>query len=126
MKLNFTPLVASFALLAVLGCNSVSKDDPHAADIKRPSIDKSYELVAAGKPPLSLIVTTGGWIKVVDLTEGELIHTAQVPAVTGGLVIELDPNKKALTYRNTADKSAEPEIMLPIAPDHQFELYYQR
>ena len=129
MKLNFTPIVASLAFIAAVGCESShygSKDDPHEADIKRPSIDKSYEIVASGKPPLSLILTRGGWVKVVDLTEGEIIHTAEVPAVNGGLVIEINAEKKAVTYRNTSDKSAEPEIILPVAPDHKYELYYQR
>ena len=129
MKLNFFSIVAPLALLAAAGCQNGhygSKDDPYEADIKRPAIDKSYEVVASGKPPLSLILTRGGWIKVVDLTEGTIIHTAEIPAVNGGLVIEINAEKKAVTYRNTADKSAEPEIILPVAPDHKFELYYQR
>lgn len=129
MNLLRYPIVAAALLATVVGCESShygSKDDPHEAAIKVPSIDKSYELVARGKPPLSLIVTTGGWVKVVDLTEGELIHTAQIPAVNGGLVIEINGDKKAVTYRNTSDKQTEPEIILPVAPDHKFELYYQR
>jgi hypothetical protein len=124
-----TPTCLILAAILSAGCQGGhygSKDDPHEAAIKVPSIDKSYELVGNGKPPLSLIVTTGGWVKVVDLTAGELIHTAQIPAVNGGLVVQLDPEKKAITYRNTSEKTELPEIILPIDPTHTFELYYQR
>ena len=121
------PLIALLGLAAV-GCRNhdyVSPDDPHSASIKVPSIENTYEMVGVGKPPLSFIVSTGGWLKVVDATDNTLIHSAQVPPVGGGLTIKIDPDLKAITY-TTADNAQKPQIVQPINPDHRFELYYQR
>ena len=122
-------IIAGLATALLAGCQDGhygSKDDPHDASIKVPSIENTYEMVGVGKPPLSLIVTSGGWIKIVDATDNTLIHTAQLPPTNGGLIVRVDPELKAITYSATSEKSEKPTIVLPIDPEHRFELYYQR
>lgn len=119
--------IVGLALLSVVGCQHKSPDDPHAADLKVPIIENTYEMVGVGQPPLSFIVTTGGWIKVVDATDKTLIHTAQLPATTGGLIVRIDPELKAVTYSSsTAEDGDKPTIVQPVDPSHRFEIYYQR
>ena len=118
--------IMGLSLLAAAGCQHTSKDDPHKADLKVPIIEKTYEMAGVGQPPLSLIVTNGGWIKIVDATDNTLIHTAQLPATVGGLVVRLDPELKGVVYSATSDKGEKPTIVQPIDPTHRFEIYYQR
>ena len=56
---------------AAAGCtpeHTGSPDDPHDRNAKVPSIEASYEMVGLGKPPLSFVTYSGGYIKIVDET----------------------------------------------------------
>lgn len=130
MKQFATTILALTALLGTAGCQNdhyVSKDDPHG-NIKVPTIENTYEMVGVGKPPLSFITTTGGWVKIVDATDNTLIHTAQVPPSATGLILRLDPELRGVTLSASVspDKTEKPAIVQPINPDHRFEIYYQR
>ena len=122
-------LILAAATLALVGCASEthtgSKDDPFDRNGKVPSIEASYEMVGVGKPPLSFMITSGGWIKLIDENDNTMLHTAQIPPTSNGLLIKLDPELKALTY-STPDNRSAPQIVQPINPEHRFELYYER
>ncbi|MGC4032260.1 MAG: hypothetical protein QM754_11120 [Tepidisphaeraceae bacterium] len=123
MRKTIAPILLAGLSLVGVGCQSYSKDDPHA-DHSVPIIEKSYELVGSGKPPISLVVNSGGWIKVLDVTAGEIVHTAQLPPEPGGLIIKLDDQTKGINYMTTKGERALQ--ILPLNPEHRYELYYQR
>lgn len=126
MKALSTALLG-LAALAMAGCANnhryTSEDIPHN-EFSAPIIDDNYELVGAGKPPMSVVITSSGWVKVLDVTSHELVHTAQLPPDDNGFVVKLDTELKAITYNNV--KAEKPIIVLPINPDHRYEIYYRR
>lgn len=124
--MRHTPLL--LAVLLAAGCSEThtgSYDDPYDRNAKVPSIEASYEMVGVGRPPLTFMVTSGGWIKLIDETSKTMVHTAQVPPASNGLLIKLDPDLKAVTY-SSPDNHNQPQIVQPIDPTHRFELYYER
>lgn len=123
MRNVIAPVLLAGLTFVGVGCQAHSKDDPHANHTV-PTIENSYELVGSGKPPLSFVVNSGGWIKVLDVTEGEIVHTAQLPPEPNGLIVKLDDQTKGINYMTTKGEKALQ--VLPINPDHRYELYYQR
>jgi hypothetical protein len=124
-----TSLLLAAAVALVAGCQDgkyKSKDDPHG-NIKVPTIESSYEMVGVGKPPLTFITTTGGWVKIIDATDNTLIHTAQIPPSASGALLRLDPDARGVTIGPVnGENAAKSAIVQPIDPSHRFEIYYQR
>lgn len=120
-------VVAAFALAALAGCNSGGSGSgssgsaaPASARAKPLSSAKPAQmgpaatLLKSGQPPLTIMFSAGGKLRVRDATDNKTLVSQ---TVNPGTIIAVDAKVGVLLGRDTAKSG-------PLSPDHEYEIWW--
>jgi hypothetical protein len=101
--------------------------EPRAPRGQRPAARAPAEygqLVAEGRPPLSFVWSQPGTIRIVDVDESALIHTAIWDDLVQPLLVTIDGDQQAVLVEDVGDQ--ERYVLLSgIQRDHRYAIWFQ-